>query len=255
MKSAEQELLWAVQALAQPADVQPTMFPPIVVVADELALDFDHWYQVSSGQTGTSWSPVQRLALAALDRQLSVMSGVDSPELWLSAGCLEHQQWSEVRRLALGVLAAFGWPPGLPPTERARYVPGCPRGAETDSRGFSPANVCFLVWVFGISGLYFLMVFLSPSFGLVLQDLGKGLPAQTAVALGIGRTIARYWAWILPMVVLLVAGSARLFASRAGSAWIGWLFGCLAIAMVLACGFFCESLILPLSPPPSRELR
>jgi fermentation-respiration switch protein FrsA (DUF1100 family) len=29
--------------------VQPTLFPPFAVVADELALDFDHWRQVAEG--------------------------------------------------------------------------------------------------------------------------------------------------------------------------------------------------------------
>lgn len=124
MGPSEQQLMWAVQALAQPAEVQPTLFPPFAVVADELALEFDHWRRVAERRVGALWSQGQRSALAALDRVLSEMSGPGKPELWLEAGCLRHPRWSEVRQLAQAVLSAFGWPPGLPPESRAVYVPG-----------------------------------------------------------------------------------------------------------------------------------
>src|SRR6516225_2761064 len=71
MLPAEQQLQWAVQALAQPAEVQPTLFPSFVVVADELALEFDHWRDVADGEVGGSWSPVQRAAVMTLDQLLS----------------------------------------------------------------------------------------------------------------------------------------------------------------------------------------
>ncbi|HEX5726045.1 MAG TPA: hypothetical protein VFX98_11305 [Longimicrobiaceae bacterium] len=124
MDLPEQQLMWAVQALAQPADVQPTLFPPFVVAADELALDFDHWREVAEGAVGASWSQGQRSALAALDRMLAEMSEPGEPELWLGDECLRHPQWSEVRQLAQAVLSAFGWPAGLPPEGRAAYVSG-----------------------------------------------------------------------------------------------------------------------------------
>jgi hypothetical protein len=121
-----QQLMWAAQALAQPAEVQPTLFPPFVVVADELALEFYYWRQAAEGRSVGSWSEGQRSALATLDRLLDEMSG-DRPELWLDADCLLHPRWSEVRRLARSALSAFGWPMGLPPGHRAVYVPGAKR--------------------------------------------------------------------------------------------------------------------------------
>ena len=112
--------MWAVQALAQPADVQPTLFPPFVVVADELALEFDHWRRVAEGQAGAPWSPGQRAAVAALDRLLSEMSGPGKPEVWLEPGCLGHPlvrgpaaRPGGIVRLRLADGSAPGWSGGV----------------------------------------------------------------------------------------------------------------------------------------------
>lgn len=120
----EQHLMWAVQALAQPADVQPTLFPTVVVVADELALDFDDQRRLAEAHVSGSWSLDQRAAIAALDRELTEMSGPDKPELWSDRGCLDHPRWAVVRQLARAALAAFNWPDEPPPSGRAVYVPG-----------------------------------------------------------------------------------------------------------------------------------
>jgi hypothetical protein len=124
MQHSEQQLLWALQALAQAAEVQPRLFPPFVSIADELALEFGDWYRVAVGQVGASWQPEQAKRLATLDRLLSEMTGTDQPELWLGPDCLWHPKWSEVRGLARSALAAFGWPQDLPPLGRAVYVQG-----------------------------------------------------------------------------------------------------------------------------------
>jgi hypothetical protein len=124
VEASEQQLMWAVQALAQSADVQPTLFPPFVLVADELALELDHWREVAEGYAGGSWSPAQRAAVAAVDAALSAMTDVGRPELWDEPGCLSRPEWAEVRRLARAALAAFGWPAGMPPDGRGVYVPG-----------------------------------------------------------------------------------------------------------------------------------
>ncbi len=124
MTGSEQQLQWAVQSLALPAELQRELFPAFVVVADELALDFDHWFRVAAGEIGDSWNPDQRDRLAALDSLLEAMSGPGNPELRLGEESLYQERWGEVRALALAALSAFGWPSGLPPTDRAVYVRG-----------------------------------------------------------------------------------------------------------------------------------
>jgi hypothetical protein len=131
MEEIEQQFKWSVQALAQPADVQPRLFPSFVVVADELALDFDNWWRASESNFGNAWSLEQRRAVLALDQLLAEMSGSDKPELWLEKGCLNHPKWSEVRKLAREVLFAFGWSPGIPPLGCAIYMQCSP---ETKSQ-------------------------------------------------------------------------------------------------------------------------
>jgi len=122
MQRIEQQFQWAVQALAQPAEVQCELYPRFVVVADELALDFDHWRKACEDNLGHLWSREQQRAVAALDDLLTEMSGPDRPELWLESGCLNQPQWSEVRRLACEALCAFGWPLTVPPLDRAIYA-------------------------------------------------------------------------------------------------------------------------------------
>ncbi|MHB1037555.1 MAG: hypothetical protein ACYC35_22035 [Pirellulales bacterium] len=121
-ENIKRQFQWAVQALAQPPNVQPTLFPPFVVVADELALEFDNWWKAYESNFGHLCSQQQREAVSAVDHLLAEMSGPDKPELWLDDGCLNHPKWSEVRRLAADVLSAFEWPPGLPPLGRVTYV-------------------------------------------------------------------------------------------------------------------------------------
>jgi hypothetical protein len=125
MEQVEREFMWAVQALAQPADVQPELFPDFVVVADELALEFDAARLVAESQVGRAWSARQHQAVAYLDARLSEMGA--RPELWSNEGCLDHPRWSEVRQLAREVLAVFGWSPARPPLGRVVYVRGGPR--------------------------------------------------------------------------------------------------------------------------------
>lgn len=95
--------------------------PSFVLVADELALEFDQWREVVA-DNGAPWTRDQQNAIAALDELLAEMSGPGKPELWLEKGCLDHPKWTEVRRLAKVVLDVFGWPEGIPPLKRATYV-------------------------------------------------------------------------------------------------------------------------------------
>jgi hypothetical protein len=121
-----------VQALAQPPDAQPSLFPSFVVVADELALEFDNWWKSFEANFGDRCSEEQQRAVAALDHLLTEMSGPDKPELWTNEGCLYHAKWSEVRQLAADVLSAFGWPHGVPPVGRVMYVRYSPEGERPE---------------------------------------------------------------------------------------------------------------------------
>jgi hypothetical protein len=122
LETRRQMFEWAVQALAQPAEIQRTLFPSWVVVADELALDFEHWKTTFITYYGHLLSEEQRQAIKVLDDLLDDMSGPGKPELWTDEGCLNHPKWSEVRQLAVNLLRAFGWPLEVPPIGRSIYA-------------------------------------------------------------------------------------------------------------------------------------
>jgi len=127
MEGIEQSFKWAVQALAQPADVQPTLFPEFVVVADELAIDFGHWWEVYESRFGHLLSAEQHEKADMLNSMLVEMSGPGKPELWTDEGCLNHPKWSDVRQLATDVLSSFEWPLIRPPSTRSLYAQYSPK--------------------------------------------------------------------------------------------------------------------------------
>jgi hypothetical protein len=130
-----QQLQWALQALARPADEQISLFPDGVIVPDELASDFGNWSNAARPKLTLSHAQDQRLI--DLDTALVEMSPADC---WTSHALLIDQKWMHVRRLAKAALAAFGWPEGRPPSERSTYVFAGPlsAGPRTSSLTRSP---------------------------------------------------------------------------------------------------------------------
>ena len=113
------ELRRALQAIAQPADVQCSLFPSFAVIADELVLDFDKAY-VDAKQT--MWTPAQVHALGALEVAIDAWSGPQHPEVWDAPDCLAHPVWSEFRKLAKDALKSLGWTDEIPTRGTAIYV-------------------------------------------------------------------------------------------------------------------------------------
>ena len=121
---SEDELLrleWSVRGLAQMAELQMTLFPGFVCVADELAVDFDEQWRKFAGRA-TVFTCEQANAIAALDRKLESMSGPDHAELWTDDALRDSSEWEEVRDLAQLVIETSGWSMSPPPTDRALYV-------------------------------------------------------------------------------------------------------------------------------------
>lgn len=116
------ELKRCVQALAQPAAVQRTLYPSFVIVGDELVLELDDalrgWRSEKHGAT-----PQQFDALMKLDAYIESLSGPPNEDFWLDPLELERDpRWDEIRSLASGALAAFGWAAEVPAASRAAYV-------------------------------------------------------------------------------------------------------------------------------------
>ena len=114
------KLMWAIQALAMPAEVQLTLFPDFVCKADELALEFDEHYTRAISVFGDKMTIEQKTVLSAIDQKLSDMSASGkefSLSLWEEEGLLSSLQWTTIRILAREALEKFGWPVESPPQE------------------------------------------------------------------------------------------------------------------------------------------
>ena len=116
------ELCRCVQALAQPASVQVSLFPDFAVVGDELALQFDDALRAIRA-LGSPLSDNQIKSLDELDRYLSELSGPQNDDFWVDRALLgTDPRWHRVRELARIVLSAFAWPNDVPGKDGAVYV-------------------------------------------------------------------------------------------------------------------------------------
>lgn len=122
MNESERELMRSLQALAQPVEVQRSLFPDFVCVPDELALDFEQALKAARHEIAHLWSGPQSIALEVLDREIESVSGQNYPEIWIEPDSLSHPQWEKFRVLATSALAEFNWPINPPPPNGATYV-------------------------------------------------------------------------------------------------------------------------------------
>lgn len=116
------QLQKAVLALAQPADVQLSLFPDFVCKADELALDFeDGLYELVGHENEITAE--QKAAVGTLSQIITRMSGKQNSSFWTEEALHTHPTWEEIRSAAKATAAAFGWELRCPTTSDAMYVP------------------------------------------------------------------------------------------------------------------------------------
>lgn len=109
---------WSLQALAAPADIQLELFPDFDLKVDELAIEFDQWYQVMKRRQ-TIFTKKQRQVLEDLNKKLDEISGPDNVKYWLEETLRTDSAWETIRSLARLALAALGWPYEQPLTNDA----------------------------------------------------------------------------------------------------------------------------------------
>ncbi|TPG54595.1 hypothetical protein [Sphingomonas glacialis] len=122
------QLQRAVIALAQPADIQLSLFPDFVRKADELALDFEDGLYEMVGHEG-QFSEQQRGAIDALDALILSKIGEQHAAFWNETAVREHPFWEQIRIAAKDAAATFGWDLQSVPSSEAVYVPARPNGS------------------------------------------------------------------------------------------------------------------------------
>lgn len=121
------QLQRAVTALAQPAEVQLSLFPDFVCKADELALDFEDGLYEMVGHEA-SFTDAQRAAIDALDHLLSSISGERHAALWTETALSDHPVWDQIRDAAKAAATTFGWDLQAMPASDAVYIPAARDG-------------------------------------------------------------------------------------------------------------------------------
>lgn len=100
---------WSLQALAASAEIQLNLFPDFDLKVDELAIEFDQWYQVIKRRR-TMFTKKQKTLLEDLNQKLDEISGPDNEHYWLEDTLKTDVAWESIRSLARLALSALGWP-------------------------------------------------------------------------------------------------------------------------------------------------
>jgi hypothetical protein len=116
-----ERLKHSLQLLASPPDVQLRILPPYVCRADELALEFDHWWIVVLDNYKADLSLDQLSALTALHEKFDWLTA-DSKRHWTDEAIRTSPEWQSVRSLAISTLQAFNWPDETPPSYEHEYI-------------------------------------------------------------------------------------------------------------------------------------
>ena len=102
------KIKWILQALAQPAHIQISLFPNFVNVADELALEWGECFDLVN-RKWDFFSSDQLMLIRSLDAQIVKMSGVFNISLWNNEALSSACEWQVVRQLAKELLDIFEW--------------------------------------------------------------------------------------------------------------------------------------------------
>ena len=90
---------WSIQALAAPAEVQLQLFPEYDWKVDELAIEFDQWYQVMR-RRHTAFTKKASKLLEDLNKKLDEMSGPENSRYWLEDTLRTDAAWEAIRPMA-----------------------------------------------------------------------------------------------------------------------------------------------------------
>lgn len=120
-ENLENELRRTLRALAQPADVQRSLFPEEVVIGDELVMEFCDAFERC--RSVASLPDAQLKCLTALDELIDSHSGEHNEDLWCDPESLSTDpRWEDMRQAAARALDSFGWTNVAPEKNDATYV-------------------------------------------------------------------------------------------------------------------------------------
>ena len=104
-----QQLRNCLENLASPGFIALSQVPEDSHKADEMALEFDNFYQAYIQNFGHELSEQQRSELALVDDLLSTMSESPDSQLWTDESVRSDPAWQRVRSASASALNTLGW--------------------------------------------------------------------------------------------------------------------------------------------------
>lgn len=109
------QVLWSLQALAQPAKVQLQLFLQVTKPARKLAVDFIRARQWLLGHYRSELQPEQLQAVEDLYAAIEPFHNEPGSPHWTDQALQSDEKWQQIRQRAGRALAAFGWSNDEPP--------------------------------------------------------------------------------------------------------------------------------------------
>lgn len=114
------KIKWITQAFAQNSEVQKSLFPDFVNVADELAVEWE--VALDEVNENVELTEEQRSAIKLLDAYMLSISGPTNIQYWNNDALCHSTEWNNMREMAKNILNIMGWDFVAPPKSDAIYI-------------------------------------------------------------------------------------------------------------------------------------
>lgn len=117
------KIKWISQAIAQPCEVQKSLFPDFVNVADELAIEWETALEeLNDHNIITLLTDEQKAVIKKLDEYMLSISGEANIQYWNNDALCKCVEWQNMREIAMNILTIMDWEKTAPPKSNAIYI-------------------------------------------------------------------------------------------------------------------------------------
>ena len=113
------KIKWIAQVIAQPYEIQKSLFPDFANVADELAVE---WEGALDELNITSITDEQRGVIKKLDDYMLSISGPANIQYWNNTALCKSVEWQRMREMAIDILSIMHWEKTVPAKPKAIYI-------------------------------------------------------------------------------------------------------------------------------------
>ncbi|ACX86276.1 hypothetical protein F6Q07_22855 [Pectobacterium parmentieri] len=114
------KIKWITQVFAQDSEVQKSLFPNFVNVADELAVEWE--IALDEVNENAELTEEQRLVIKVLDDYMLSISGPANIQYWNNDALCHSSEWCNMRKMAKNILDIMKWDCIVPPKSDAIYI-------------------------------------------------------------------------------------------------------------------------------------